>query len=136
MNGRDLYHSPDRLVQWEAFMRWWWDNINPFFGSGGGSFQWLGPNVQGVFTNPDPKAEFYMWAHNDILQAYLEQGLIGLGLAMSLLGVCLNKAWSRPWLIVSIAGVCACMLVQFPLRYVPGQLLVLALVRLSLEDEK
>jgi O-antigen ligase len=128
--GENLISSSGRVSEWKLFMDWWLENSNRWIGTGSGTAQWLGPVIQAKTES------LFVWFHNEYLQILFEQGIIGLGLAMALLVICIKKAWRRPWLLSTIGGIGFSFFTQFPLRFPISALFVLAIIRCALvEDE-
>lgn len=113
---------------WKAIMEWRLEHSPLIFGTGTGTFQWIGPTIQNVQDN------IFIWMHNEYLQVLFEQGLVGLSLMLWLVGVCLWRVRREPILLATSFGLLASMLTQFPLRYPVSQLFVLLLVRVIFEE--
>lgn len=129
LQGKDLFHDTHRLTEWKLIMEWWSANITWPIGAGTGTYQVLGPEIQNRQEN------LFVWLHNDLLQIIFEQGLIGFALTLMLIIICVKRARNQPWLLCTIGGFLFAALVQFPLRFIPGALFALLLVRISLEDQ-
>lgn len=114
---------------WDALMRWRLAHSPIAFGTGTGTFQWIGPTVQ---NNPE---NVFVWMHNEYLQVLFEQGVLGLGMMLILVGYCVRRSYKSPALFACVAGVGASFLTQFPLRYFLGQVFVALLLRVVLEKE-
>lgn len=113
---------------WNAIMQWRVEHSPLVFGTGTGTFQWLGPTIQNVHEN------IFIWMHNEYLQVLFEQGFVGLLLMLWLIGVCLWRVRRRPILLATSFGLLASMLTQFPFRYPLSQLFVLLLVKVIFEE--
>lgn len=107
--GHELYQDPQRLAMWRAFTDWWWHHANIWVGTGVGTFQWLGPEIQ-AWTPP-----LWFFLHNDWLQLLFETGIIGLLLAVGIFGWTLTRA--RTTLKPTVAGLGAFMLTFAPLHF-------------------
>lgn len=117
-----------RFEVWRLFMSWFWDNANVLLGTGTGSFQWLGPAIQGTNKN------LFLFMHNEYLQAIFEQGIVGFVLFSMVAISMLLKARKSPWLFCSLVSVLISMLTQFPFRYFVSQFLILVLLRITNEE--
>lgn len=136
----ELFNPTDRFQKWKFFMDWWYldgpkllgtaviDATNPMFGTGFGTFNWIGPLIQGEMKNN------YLWMHSDPLQVLFEGGIVGFGLAFAVGVVAVFKAWNRPWLVATIAATFTMTLAQFPLRFFSTALLILLLVHEAIND--
>lgn len=120
----NFLNSNGRFEIWKLFMSWFSEHANIWLGTGTGTFQWIGPAIQGTQKN------LFLFMHNEYLQALFEQGIIGVFLFSMVLVSSLLKARQSTWLFVSLAGVCVAMLTQFPFRYFTTQLLILVFLRL------
>lgn len=127
VNAENIVSHSGRIDQWELLMKWWYENSSILWGTGTGTFQWLGPLVQNKTTN------LFIWMHNEYLQILFEQGAIGLLLTCALVFVCLKRSFKVPWLFAVNVGFMMAMLTQFPLRFLTTQILALFLIRTSLE---
>jgi hypothetical protein len=130
LGSYNFFSDSNRIAPWLQMMSWWWENANIWVGTGSGTFQWLGPEIQNAQTDG-----IFIWMHNEYLQIAFEQGLVGLALALGLIYFCVRGAWNRPWLLASIASTLFVFAVQFPLRFLFSQIFVLLLVRLALDKE-
>lgn len=109
----------ERATEWGRFLSWWWTNANIWVGTGSGSFEWLGPSIQG----PE-RAEkgFYIMAHNDYVQVLFEQGIIGGALIGAVWIMTLWKLRARPIYFAAAIGGSVCMFTQYPLHFFLSQL--------------
>jgi uncharacterized membrane protein len=105
--------------------------INPIFGAGSGSFQVLGPRSQ--LLNGATGHDLFLFAHNEYLQIFFEQGAIGLVVFLAFGLQVLWRARNRPWLFSSLATYAFIMLTQFPFRFFPSAFIGALLVREALE---
>ncbi len=127
-NATNFFTSPDRVSQWVRFFDFLVENKALVFGTGTGTFQWLGPMVQGGTEN------LFTWAHNEFLQILFEQGAVILIFSLVLIFLCLFQSLKLDWLFAVNMAFLMTMLTQFPLRFFVGQVMALTLVRVSLED--
>jgi len=122
------FSDSGRFDAWRAFAAWWSENVPLWTGSGSGSFSVLAPYLH------KGEAGVFLWAHNEYLQIFLEQGVVGLILTLALAVVCLKRTFRTPWLFATNVGVLVSFMTQFPLRVFVSQLFILLLVRRSLEE--
>lgn len=120
--GEKFLSSSGRFWHWKMFMQWWWDNANIWIGAGSGSFNWLGPAIQG------PSKEAFLYMHNEYLQVLFEQGIIGFILLMALWLTSMWKVRKSAWLFGTFCAASVSMLTQFPLRYFASQVFIALLI--------
>lgn len=121
-----------RWVTWIEMMTFWKANVvQPWFGSGSGSFFVIGPEIQNrMGTHGD---QFFAWMHNEYLQVIFEQGWLGF-ICLVLVGVfALKRAYNKPWLFSSLTTYAFVMLTQFPFRYFAPALIGAVLIRETCE---
>lgn len=126
-----LMTDSGRFATWGLMMRYWWENVNVWVGSGSGSFFLLGPAVQKVNGWPDGSLFAYM--HNDFLQVLFEQGILGLAAFIVFCLVICRQSIDKPWLFSALFTYGFTMLTQFPLRMFASALIGALLVRESCE---
>lgn len=122
--------TSERYHNWAEGMTWWWSNANLFFGTGTGSYQWIGPAIH------NQKTLIYIWMHNEYLQGIFEQGLVGLALFVTVYVIALRKSISQPWLFTTFIGLGIMSITQFPFRFFITQLMIVLLLRMSQENEE
>lgn len=127
--GEFLYHI-DRTEQWALLMSWWNNHAEVFFGTGLGTFQWLGPEIQ------NKSKDLFVWMHNEYLQIIFEMGYVGFGLTIALSIVCLKRSLNRPWLFSTCVAILISFVTQFPLRVFLSEIFILLIIRLCLEDDE
>lgn len=130
MYGAEFLSSSGRVDAWQFFMNHFWTNENIFFGTGIGTFEWIGPILQNR-TN-----DLFVWMHNEYLQVLFEGGLLGLGLALSLLFVCFRQAIrnQKTWLFSTLVCLSVMSLTQFPFRFAVSALFICFVVRSAVDD--
>lgn len=129
----DLLGNSGRFGIWKLSLKWWWNNADIWTGTGNGMFFLIGPMLQhkelaanagwtlsspdpnvlsavgSLFVNPD---QWWIWAHNDWLQALIELGIIGVLLYLSLFVAGLWRAWkkglSAEFAVLTGIGAAAC----------------------------
>lgn len=110
-----VFNDSNRLYMWGAYLKHWQEHYNMIVGSGIGSFQNISPRI------PIYEAT-YLYAHNDILQTYLETGLIGLVMFCALITRLLEIAWKARCMAAALS-----MLV-FMVNYFPLQILLTKMI--------
>lgn len=120
--GEKLLSTSGRWWHWKMFMDFWFDNANIWIGAGSGSFQWLGPAIQG------PTKEAFLFMHNEYLQVLFEQGIIGFSLLMALWLISMWKVRKSAWLFGTFCAASVSMLTQFPLRFFVSQVFIALLI--------
>lgn len=125
--GPELWNSAGRFEQWAVALEWWTKNANPIFGTGFGTFEWIGPSLRLA----DNAAFLFM--HCEPLQILFEGGILGVFLASALVIRICHRARHRPWLVSTIAGIAVFSATQFPLRFFISAIFLLLIARLALE---
>jgi hypothetical protein len=121
--GAHGYDSSGRVVAWTRFFNWWVLNANYIFGTGVGTFQWIGPYIDGM------KGEIFLQMHNDWLQILFEGGAVGLCLAVASYIYLLIKSWNRILLFCAVVGLGVFALTYHPFRFFPSSLFIVCLIR-------
>ncbi len=116
--------SAGRVPAWIRFMEWWKVEASWTFGTGIGTFQWIGPAIDGL-----EGSRLFMHMHNDWLQILFEGGVLGLLLAVSSFGFLLWRSWNRPKLFAAVVGLGVFALTYHPLRFFPTALFIACVVR-------
>lgn len=110
-----LTDSNGRVQMWLHFFHWWVLNANWLFGTGAGSFEYLG-----LFLPSGQKETWFFIMHNDWLQILFEFGIIGFAMAACLyIGVLKYCTRQRKFFILT--GLCMCF--YSPLHIVLIQIL-------------
>lgn len=122
----EFINSHGRFTEWARFLSWWSKNANPLFGTGTGTFEWLGPMIQAR-----PK-DLYLFMHNDYLQVLFEQGIMGLLLMLGVIGLCFWKTWHSPSWRALLASTCVMMGTQFPMRFFISGTIICTIIGASL----
>jgi len=117
------FNSTGRIPAWIRFFNWWQDNASYLFGTGTGSFLWIGPYID------EFKGNVFLQMHNDWLQVLFEGGFVGLGLAAASWFYLLYHSWSRPRLFLATVGLGVFALTYHPLRFFPSALFIAFLIR-------
>ncbi len=123
------FGSAGRVDAWFRFMYWWRDHASWLFGTGTGTFQWIGPAIDGL------EGKLFLQMHNDWLQVLFEGGVIGFALVFMAYVYLLVKANGRPKLFASLIGYGAFALTYHPLRFPLSALLLCCLVRETLIEQ-
>lgn len=132
LGAQKFFDSNGRFDLWRRSMIYWMDQINPWIGSGPGSYFLYGPKIQMLQGNTPDK--LFVWMHNDWLQVLFEYGIIGFVLISILFVKMVRAAHDKkePWLVASILTYGFVATTQMPLRYFLMSLLGACLLRLSL----
>lgn len=117
--GTGLFQEASRLPMWKAAVAWWNLHGNLWFGTGAGTFFWLGPKMA-EFQPP-----LWFFLHNDWLQILFELGIIGLALSFGVFLQTLKRAGS---LAPVVMGGAAYMLTFSPWHFFWSALLFIALL--------
>lgn len=125
--GIDFLNSSGRFEHWSMFMGWWQDNANPLFGTGIGSFEWLGPMIQQM----NKEKAMFLFMHNEYLQVLFEGGIVGLTLALLVWLIGFWRARKETWLVLSYASLSMLMMTQFPLRFFVSALFTALILKSS-----
>lgn len=118
-----------RIEAWTRFMEWWGANVNHYFGSGIGTFLWIGPAIDHL------KEPLFMQMHNDWLQILFEMGYVGWFLVWMAFTYLLMSCFKRPNLFAMLIGMAVFGVTYHPLRYFLSALLLLCIVREIVEVE-
>lgn len=134
------FYTSGRWAEWVRVSGWWQDSGKVWFGTGCGTFEWMGPYMDLVTSgrlvaalHGDEVKNAFMWLHSDWLQALVEGGVVGFTLLLGLYVWALVRTRDTPWLFSAwiLAGVCA--LAQFPLHWFLTQVWLAYLVAETLE---
>ena len=74
------------------------------------------------------------WLHNDYLQIAIEQGVVGLALAIAFGFICFKRADKITR--AAILAVATCALANYPLRLAVSQLIIVSIVYLSITNKR
>jgi hypothetical protein len=122
-----LLSGEGRLAGYRLYMGVWagdWRSI--VWGSGPGSFLWMGPLIAGM------KGEFFLHLHSDWLQIPFELGVVGLVLALGVLYRAVRESWGEPRILAGVVGLAAFATTYHPARFFPTALLAALILRLAL----
>lgn len=133
--GTHGFDSSGRVPAWIRFFTWWAQNANALIGTGTGSFQWLGPAIDG-FLAGRKEGEIFMHMHNDWLQVLFEGGIIGFILVVGSYFNLLKRSWSRPMLFQAVIALGAFCLTYHPLRFFPSAVFICCLIREVVEEKE
>ncbi len=127
------FDSSHRLDAWQRFFEWWMKNASWTFGTGTGTFQWLGPLIDGLLDGKT--GEMFIQMHNDWFQVLFEGGAIGFAfVAMSYIDLVI-RSWKQGRLFVAVIGLGVFCLTYHPLRFFPSALFICCLIRAVMEKE-
>jgi len=137
---KHFFETSGRFHIWVISMKYWWQNLNIWLGSGSGTFQRLAPMIQIPNEKPIPTEipgvvhfALFPFMHNEYLQILFEQGILGFSTFMAFSASLLNKARLKPHVFSSLSVLGFVMLTQFPLRYFAGSLVAGFIARLALD---
>ena len=119
---------PGRLAAWQEGFKWWGPNANLFFGTGAGSYQWLGPSIA------NRKTQVYLFLHNEYLQCLFEFGFLGLVLWGSAAWSAFKKSFTNPLLFTTFILLFIMSFTQYPCRFFLTQLAIVLWIRLAQEE--
>lgn len=125
--GGEFLHAHGRVAIWKTWGSWWKSNINPWWGSGLGSFEWIGPFLP---IEAGGKTYRYIWGHSDWFQLLLESGIVGVSLAFLGFGYFLWVLRHERVGFSLVTGFGACMLFYSPLHTWFGQIVGLFILKL------
>lgn len=124
----EFFSSSGRFEIWRELVPRYLSTANILIGSGGGSYQVLGPLMQSTF-----KAQWlHFFMHSDWLQVLLEFGIIGLGMALYLYGRVLISLRENPELFAVACALGAGALFNWPMHHPLTALLAVWVFRESL----
>lgn len=110
-----LMGDSGRFGQYKASLEYWTQHIQPWIGSGAGTYYVHGTiisSIRGLKTT-----ESWAFAHNDWLQILFECGFIGIWSFLLMIGFMLYRTWNRPKIFAIICGFCVFGALNMPLRY-------------------
>lgn len=122
-------HASERLVVWERVTRLFLETFNPILGTGTGTYRIVGPVMQQDQTN------VFYFVHNEFLQVFIEQGIVGLGLMGALIVRAYRELKSKA-IYASLSCLLLCSIVQYPLRVGVSFAFVLILFRMCIDNQK
>lgn len=122
-------HLMSRVYVWDKVVPRFMEKFNFLLGSGTGTYRIVGPLMQ------QDLLEVFYFAHNDPLQIFLEQGLIGIILTIAIIVYCYRHLKTHV-LKVSLSLLILSSTMQYPLRVGIGFLFCLLFVRIAIEQEK
>lgn len=131
--GMQLFTAPYRIEWWTKIMGWWWENANVWFGTGLGTYFYLGPGIQKTLEPSNPHV--MLWMHNDWLQILFETGIIGLALTLAVYFKVLRRTWKVDYtsfqtLVLIGASMCA----YYPLHWYLTSVFAAFVLRLGLSS--
>jgi len=123
---RSILHD-SRMEMWTSWMGWWnsTGEVSKLFGTGIGSFEWLGPAL-----DPGPSQRGlgygYYLMHNDWLQILFENGYLGLVFALIGYVYVAIKLTGKSFIVWLAVGAAMCF--YYPTHSWPIQMLALILI--------
>lgn len=117
--GSSMFDSNLRVAAWKRFFAWWGNQDVHLFGTGNGTFAWLGPCIDNTVNGACKiiHSGAFVQMHNDWLQILFETGFVGFILAVILYVITLHQARNSPKLFAAWAGFGAFALTYHPLRF-------------------
>lgn len=131
--GSKLTNSDGRFALWRQVWDFWTANVNPWIGSGTGTFELLGPHINVSNGN---ETLLFIWLHNDWYQILFEQGVVGLTLALTCFGFALYRARRDTAVFATVLTFGFVMLAQMPWRYGPSALFGAFVLRRVLDKKE
>ena len=134
--GPSLFSDTTRVIRWKALMKWWHLYLNPWLGSGLGTYLGLGMFIERLYL---PKLKTHLPnAHNDWLQILFELGLIGFILALiSAIQISWRAYKDKNYVLLSsFLTFCIVALMNQPLRYVMPTISALMAIRMIYQTPK
>ena len=124
-NGEMLFNSSRRVEYWKEVFSWHDIWISKIYGSGIGSFEWLGPLSQINITGRNSGLTLQM--HNEFLNLYYEGGFVGLFLGVMVWAEIGIKSYLKSnWEFLTFAALSVCMLSYHPLHFSFSEFFILA----------
>jgi len=117
--GASILDSNGRIAAWRRFFAWWNTQDVAWFGTGNGTFAWLGPCIDNTVNGKCSiiHSGAFVQMHNDWLQILFETGFVGLFLAVILYLITLHQSRTSPKLFTTWAGFAAFAMTYHPLRF-------------------
>ena len=103
-----------------------------FIGNGSGSFLAIMPSIQLEHNVHD----IMLWAHNEYVQVYFEQGILALILLGILFLKLIYKSMNIPWLCITVVAMALASVSQMPFRLFPTALFFALITRKCFELNK
>ncbi len=113
----------NRTEHWPVYFDWWCLNASRLFGTGTGSFFYLGPAIYSFGPG------MWLQLHSDWFCFLFEGGVVGFALVAAAYLSLLIQAVDRPRLLATLAGLGLFMLVYHPFRFMPSMLFIACVVR-------
>jgi O-antigen ligase len=113
----DLLNDSGRFQNWLFYFNQWVSNANNMIiGTGIGSFKNMATKLA------TPSGNYFVYAHNDFLEMFLETGVLGLSVFLYLCWLLLKMAKDAKMLHIVL------MMFVFMFNYFPNQILLMKLV--------
>jgi len=107
-NSAGFFSHNWRWIFWEKYLEWFFANANPWLGLGNGAMRHYAIQVQ-VLNNLNLENGYWFHTHNDWLQLFMEQGIIGLGSALILALSAIFVAFKAKSHALGACVVCYCV---------------------------
>lgn len=127
----------DRTQFWTMYYEWWIGNDYKLWGTGPGTFNFFGPNIQDARKLMMDKG-VWPWAHSDVFQIIFETGVLGTVSALMFYLNCLWTAFKCKCdnLVVLYVAIFVAMLGNYPLRIAEFSFLITVLFAFILKERK
>jgi hypothetical protein len=112
--GNQLFSSSERWQNWVLFFNWHNENVSTLFGAGLGSYNGLCAYIQML---SGMKHNLFPNAHSDLLQIYMETGLIGIILLLISILSCIYRVKDKLQVFAISSLILFTMTCNMPLRY-------------------
>ena len=120
INPIELQNGNGRYAMWGDYYHFWIDHLPKVLGTGLGTWEWIGPQVQGK-----DNIMGYSILHNDFWQILIEMGYIGFALFMIVFLAQLWRNRKNNDFLMAASGFTIAAMLYYPLHSVPGQVLCL-----------
>ncbi len=129
-----FFRDSGRFSRWQAFMSYWWDNVNHAVGTGPGTAEVLLPYIQ--MLKGEVANEFFLWFHGDAIQLIFEQGYLGAASYLVMCGFAVRLARPNVFNFAPLLAYLACTLGNYPVHLPLHAFLGFALFAMSFEGER
>lgn len=115
MFDRALFNSSRRFFAYEISLKYFWENVNVWIGTGISTYWVYGPLIQD--QNKWGKSEYFTFLHSDILQLLFEFGIVGIVLFLLMISGAISRIWQgKRYLLAPIMAYLVFMTFYYPLH--------------------